>query len=73
MLELLRAQFGVSLLLLEGGPTLFGGFVAEDCVDELFLTIALKWPAETCHHYARDSSQAWSFFPKQRHGWTSSA
>ena len=40
MLELLRAQFGVSLLLLEGGPTLFGGFVAEGCVDELFLTIA---------------------------------
>jgi len=40
MLELLRAQFGVSLLLLEGGPTLFGGFVADGCVDELFLTIA---------------------------------
>jgi riboflavin biosynthesis pyrimidine reductase len=40
MLELLRAQFGVSLLLLEGGPTLFGRFVADGCVDELFLTIA---------------------------------
>jgi riboflavin biosynthesis pyrimidine reductase len=40
MLDLLRAQFGVSLLLLEGGPTLFGRFVADGCVDEIFLTIA---------------------------------
>jgi riboflavin biosynthesis pyrimidine reductase len=40
ILELLRAEFGVSLLLLEGGPTLFGRFVADCCVDELFLTIA---------------------------------
>jgi riboflavin biosynthesis pyrimidine reductase len=40
ILELLRAEFGVSLLLHEGGPTLFGRFVADGCVDELFLTIA---------------------------------
>jgi riboflavin biosynthesis pyrimidine reductase len=40
VLELLRAEFGVSLLLHEGGPTLFGRFVAEGCIDELFLTIA---------------------------------
>jgi riboflavin biosynthesis pyrimidine reductase len=40
VLELLRAEFGVSLLLHEGGPTLFGRFVAEGCVDELFLTVA---------------------------------
>lgn len=40
ILELLRAEFGVSLLLHEGGPTLFGKFVANGCVDELFLTIA---------------------------------
>ena len=33
-------EFGVSLLLNEGGPTLFGRFVANGCVDELFLTIA---------------------------------
>jgi len=38
--ELLRTDFGVSLLLHEGGPTLFGRFVADGCVDELFLTIA---------------------------------
>src|SRR5450755_5068076 len=40
ILELLRTEFGVSLLLHEGGPTLFGKFVANGCVDELFLTIA---------------------------------
>jgi riboflavin biosynthesis pyrimidine reductase len=40
ILELLRAEFCVSLLLHEGGPTLFGKFVANGCVDELFLTIA---------------------------------
>jgi riboflavin biosynthesis pyrimidine reductase len=40
VLELLRTEFGVSLLLHEGGPTLFGRFMAAGCVDELFLTIA---------------------------------
>ena len=40
VLELLRAEFGVSLLLHEGGPTLFGRFMADGCVDELFLTLA---------------------------------
>jgi riboflavin biosynthesis pyrimidine reductase len=40
VLELLRAEFGVSLLLHEGGPALFGRFVADGCVNELFLTIA---------------------------------
>ena len=40
VLELLRAEFGVSLLLHEGGPTLFGRFLTEGCVDELFLTMA---------------------------------
>jgi riboflavin biosynthesis pyrimidine reductase len=40
ILELLRAEFGVSLLLHEGGPALFGKFMADGCVDELFLTVA---------------------------------
>jgi riboflavin biosynthesis pyrimidine reductase len=40
ILELLRAEFGVSLLLHEGGPTLFGNFLADACLDELFLTVA---------------------------------
>jgi riboflavin biosynthesis pyrimidine reductase len=40
ILELLWRDFGVRLLLHEGGPDLFGGFVAEGLVDEFFLTIA---------------------------------
>jgi len=40
LLALLRGEFGVSLLVHEGGPTLFGRFVADSCVDELFLTVA---------------------------------
>ena len=33
-------QFGVRLLLHEGGPTLFGQLVQANLIDELFLTIA---------------------------------
>lgn len=38
--HLLREEFGVRSLLLEGGPTLNGPFFAAELVDELFLTIA---------------------------------
>jgi 5-amino-6-(5-phosphoribosylamino)uracil reductase len=38
-MQQLRAEFGVRTLLCEGGPTLFGSLVAEDLVDELFLTL----------------------------------
>lgn len=33
---------GVKNALVEGGPTLFGSFLAEDLMDEIFLTIAPK-------------------------------
>lgn len=38
----LHADYGVRSLLCEGGPTLFGSFVHERLVDELFLTLAPK-------------------------------
>ena len=38
----LRSDHGVRTLLCEGGPTLFGALLAEDLVDELFLTLAPK-------------------------------
>jgi riboflavin-specific deaminase-like protein len=38
----LRTDYGVRLLLCEGGPTLFGGLLRERLVDDLFLTIAPK-------------------------------
>jgi riboflavin biosynthesis pyrimidine reductase len=40
ILELLHSQFAVKTLLHEGGPTLFGQFLAADAVDELFLTLS---------------------------------
>jgi riboflavin biosynthesis pyrimidine reductase len=40
ILELLQSQFGVKTLLHEGGPTLFGQFLAAEVVDELFLTLS---------------------------------
>lgn len=40
ILKLLYTQFAVRLLLHEGGPTLFGEFLAADVVDELFLTLS---------------------------------
>ena len=40
MLRLLSAELGVARLLLEGGPTLFGQFLAAHVVDELFLTLS---------------------------------
>jgi riboflavin biosynthesis pyrimidine reductase len=40
MLRLLQSQFGVKTLLHEGGPTLFGKFLAAKAVDELFLTLS---------------------------------
>ena len=40
ILKLLRDEFSVKLLLHEGGPALFGDFVARGRMDELFLTVA---------------------------------
>ena len=40
MLRLLHAQYGIRSLLHEGGPTLFGEFMAAKVVDELFLTLS---------------------------------
>ena len=40
ILGLLESQFEVKALLHEGGPTLFGQFLAADAVDELFLTLS---------------------------------
>jgi riboflavin-specific deaminase-like protein len=36
----LAADYGVRMLLCEGGPTLFGSLLREELVDELFLTLA---------------------------------
>ena len=40
ILRLLHLQFEVRTLLHEGGPTLFGQFLAAETVDELFMTLS---------------------------------
>lgn len=40
MVSLLHAEYGVKLLLHEGGPTLFSSFLEQSLIDELFLTMA---------------------------------
>ena len=40
MLQSLYLQFGVRMLLHEGGPTLFGQFLSAEAVDELFMTLS---------------------------------
>lgn len=40
ILRLLYAQLGIRRLLHEGGPTLFGQFLAAEAIDELFLTLS---------------------------------
>jgi len=40
MVTLLHAEYGVKLLLHEGGPTLFSMFLQQALLDELFLTVA---------------------------------
>jgi 5-amino-6-(5-phosphoribosylamino)uracil reductase len=42
VLRRLRSDYGVKLVLCEGGPTLFGAMLAEGLVDELFLTLVPK-------------------------------
>jgi riboflavin biosynthesis pyrimidine reductase len=50
ILRLLKNEFGVTLLLHEGGPTLFGQFLAAGAVDELFLTMAPQIAGRTSEH-----------------------
>lgn len=40
VVDIVRQECAGDLLLVEGGPKLMGDFVAEACLDELFLTIA---------------------------------
>ena len=42
ILRLLKQEFGIGAVLLEGGPTVNGSFLASDKVDELFLTLSPK-------------------------------
>lgn len=40
MMSLLRTEFGIQLLLHEGGPSLLASFLEQTWIDELFLTVS---------------------------------
>ncbi len=50
ILPLLRQEYGVDLLLHEAGPTLFGQFLADGFIDELFLTMAPQIAGRVAAH-----------------------
>lgn len=63
ILRLLYTQLGVRRLLHEGGPSLFGQFLAADVVDELFLTMAPQIAGRTADAIRPALVQGTKFMP----------
>lgn len=63
MMQFLRSQFGVQVLLHEGGPTLFGQFLAAEAVDELFLTLSPQIAGRGAHTVRPGIVQGMQFVP----------
>jgi riboflavin biosynthesis pyrimidine reductase len=63
MLRLLYLQFGVRRLLHEGGPRLFGQFLAAETVDELFLTLSPQIAGRSANTIRPAIVQAVEFTP----------
>jgi riboflavin biosynthesis pyrimidine reductase len=64
MLQLLYARHGVRRLLHEGGPTLFGQFMAANAVDELFLTLSPQIAGRTSDSVRPALVQGIEFMPE---------
>lgn len=65
ILKLLHREFGVKLLLHEGGPTLFGEFLKAGVVDELFLTIAPQVAGRSDDHRRPAFAEGAAFRPEK--------
>ena len=63
MIQFLRSQFGVQILLHEGGPTLFGQFLAAKAIDELFLTLSPQLAGRAAHTSRPGIVQGVEFVP----------
>lgn len=63
ILRLLYTQLGVRSLLHEGGPALFGQFLAAETVDELFLTISPQIAGRTAGSNRPGLVQGTEFMP----------
>lgn len=64
MLQLLYARHGIRRLLHEGGPTLFGQFMAAKAVDELFLTLSPQIAGRTSDPVRPALVQGIEFMPE---------
>jgi riboflavin biosynthesis pyrimidine reductase len=64
MLRVLQAQYGVRSLLHEGGPSLFGQFMAAQVVDELFLTLSPQIAGRTSDAMRPALVQGTAFMPE---------
>lgn len=63
ILRLLHMQLGVRRLLHEGGPALFGQFLAAGVVDELFLTLSPKIAGRSADVIRPGLVQGMAFMP----------
>lgn len=64
MLRLLHAEYGIRSLLHEGGPSLFGEFMAAQAVDELFLTLSPQIAGRTSTAMRPALIQGTEFMPE---------
>jgi riboflavin biosynthesis pyrimidine reductase len=64
MLRLLHEQYGIRRLLHEGGPSLFGEFMAAQAVDELFLTLSPQIAGRTSDAVRPALVQGTAFMPE---------
>lgn len=70
ILKLLRQEFDVKLALNEGGPHLFGQFLANGLVDELFLTLAPQIAGRIPPHPRPALAEGVEFLPTNAPWWT---
>ena len=70
ILTLLRQEFDVKLALNEGGPHLFGEFLASGLVDELFLTVAPQFAGRIPQHPRLGLVEGVEFAPENAPWWT---
>jgi riboflavin biosynthesis pyrimidine reductase len=64
ILRLLYGELGVRRLLHEGGPTLFGQFMAAEAIDDLFLTLSPQIAGRTPETMRPALVQGTEFMPK---------
>jgi riboflavin biosynthesis pyrimidine reductase len=64
MLRLLGKEFGLRIVLNEGGPGILTSFMENDCVDELFLTLAPQLAGRDADHPRPSLIDQHAFLPE---------